>query len=141
MSKTVQIWVWVWVAAIASPFPRVHLYLVRCLFILHDHTPNQGLLEPSGEDGGLTRSKTVLNVPSNARDLTAPRGSNSDSGVPGSAPLTRNPTLARGPSIGGPVRGLSVRKPGGPGGPGGAAGAGGSPTGVSPPPQPPTKGL
>lgn len=74
------------------------------------------LPKPSGTDDDgrpvLSRSKTTLNVPSNARDLTNPRSNAST--PPATAPLTRSNTgLARGPSIGSPVRGLSVRKPGG----------------------------
>lgn len=84
------------------------------------------LPRPSGGDDdrppALSRSKTTLNVPSNARELTNP--GNDLSPPPASAPpLTRsNTSLARGPSIGGPVRGLSVRRPG-----------------ASPPPAPPVK--
>ncbi|KAF8918162.1 NADPH oxidase regulator NoxR [Mucidula mucida] len=76
----------------------------------------------------LARSKTTLNVPTNARELTSP-GPNSAGAISRS-----NTTLnvrSPGSSIGGPVRGLSVRRS-----PGSS-----SPTGAAPPlaPTPPLK--
>ncbi|KAJ7209672.1 NADPH oxidase regulator NoxR [Mycena pura] len=88
---------------------------------------------PARTDGdgpsGLGRSKTTLNVPSNARELTSPGGG--DTGGGNSAPTRSASTGGMGgparsntvistgrPSpnatIGGPVRGLSVRRGGSP---------------------------
>jgi neutrophil factor 2 len=89
------------------------------------------LPKPSGTDDDgrpiLSRSKTTLNVPADARERI--NGRNGPMSPPSTAPLARNNTtlntLNRGPSIGGPVRGLSVRRP-----------AGGSPTNPNGPPVP-----
>ncbi|KAJ7497006.1 NADPH oxidase regulator NoxR [Mycena latifolia] len=99
-----------------------------------------------GDDsGGLARSKTTLNVPSNARELTSggggagagggggPTRSASTSGAMGGP--TRNNTVLNtaraspNAGIGGPVRGLSVRRGGSP------PGANGPPAEAPPPPS------
>ncbi|THU89357.1 hypothetical protein K435DRAFT_678103 [Dendrothele bispora CBS 962.96] len=69
----------------------------------------------------LTRANTTLNVPSNARERIG--GSDSPSSAPS---LSRSNTAIapKGSPMGGPVRGLSVRKPNSPGG-----------AGAPPPPQ------
>jgi len=88
------------------------------------------LPKPSGTDDDgrpvLSRSKTTLNVPSNAREITNPRlASSNGPTLPTTAPLARsNTSLARGPSLASPARGLSVRK------------QGGSPTNAGAPPPP-----
>lgn len=89
------------------------------------------------EPSGLVRSKTTLNVPSNARELTSGGGDGGDSPrSAGGAPVRSNTMLSTtrappGAGIGGPVRGLSVRR-------------GGSPPGSNKPlaaaPPPPAKG-
>ena len=67
------------------------------------------------EDRPLARSKTTLNVASDARERTAPSPA---AGPPAGASVTRSATQitpgrpTAGASIGGPTRGLSVRKPG-----------------------------
>ncbi|KAJ8076400.1 hypothetical protein AAF712_000095 [Marasmius tenuissimus] len=56
----------------------------------------------------LSRSKTTLNVPTNARDRTSPSPDETSS-----APVTRSNTVLNRPTgagMGGPVRGLSVKK-------------------------------
>ncbi|ESK93692.1 nadph oxidase regulator [Moniliophthora roreri MCA 2997] len=72
----------------------------------------------------LTRSKTTLNVPTNARERISPETS--------SAPITRSNTMlnrpvAPGAGMGGPVRGLSVKKASSP------------VSAAAPPPAPPAK--
>jgi hypothetical protein len=64
----------------------------------------------SRSPGGLGRANTTLNVPSDARERIAGL---SAGGPP--SPLGRNASMARSRSQTGPIRGLSVRKPGGPG--------------------------
>ncbi|GLB37380.1 putative NADPH oxidase regulator [Lyophyllum shimeji] len=65
---------------------------------------------------GLERSKTTLNVPANARELTSGQGQSPQSARPGSdtTPVRSNTTMnvRASPGIGGPVRGLSVKRPG-----------------------------
>ncbi|KAH8828097.1 NADPH oxidase regulator NoxR [Flagelloscypha sp. PMI_526] len=76
------------------------------------------------ENRPLARSKTTLNVVPNARgpgggdDQARSPGGASGPGVQRSATQITpgRPSPAAGQGIGGPVRGLSVRKPGGPGG-------------------------
>ncbi|KAI0030018.1 hypothetical protein K488DRAFT_55124 [Vararia minispora EC-137] len=67
--------------------------------------------KPSVSDApsaGLSRANTMLSVPSNARERITP-------GAPPSEPSARSMTPARSNTIGGatPVRGLSIRRPGG----------------------------
>jgi len=63
---------------------------------------------------GLERSKTTLNVPANSRELTSGQGPSpvSVKPPPGAAPARSNTTInvKPAPSIGGPVRGLSVKR-------------------------------
>ncbi|KAL0581900.1 hypothetical protein V5O48_000129 [Marasmius crinis-equi] len=72
--------------------------------------PAQSVSKPDNDarPADLSRSKTTLNVPSNARDRTSPVSETA------SAPVTRANTISgRGPpgaGMGGPVRGLSVKK-------------------------------
>lgn len=89
------------------------------------------------ESSGLARSKTTLNVPSNARDLTSGGGDGGDGPrSAGGAPARSNTVLntaraSPNAGIGGPVRGLSVRR-------------GGSPPATNKPaagPPPPSKGM
>ncbi|KAF9460762.1 NADPH oxidase regulator NoxR [Collybia nuda] len=91
-------------------------------------TPNGDGLRPVV----LERSKTTLNVPNNARELTSSQGlvSRSSGGQDGGGPTRSNTIITPGrpsPGIGGPVRGLSVRRPGA------------SPSVTSAPPAPPAK--
>lgn len=67
-----------------------------------------------GRAPALGRANTTINVPTNARERTA-AGERS----PQSTPVARSNTMAppAGAGMGGPVRGLSVRKPGAAGGP------------------------
>lgn len=81
-------------------------------------TPIQHAIGPSGEDvrmKALSRSKTTLNVPTDARERITPQPA--DPPAPG--PLSRSKTSAEMPPSSrspapqpGPVRGLSVRRPG-----------------------------
>lgn len=110
----------------AKPHLRVHHCLVSPYLVMVAHFLIS--TEPAGGDDdkpGLARSKTTLNVPANARELTAPRSAGAADAPPRSAPPT---SVTRGPSIGQPVRGLSVRRP--------------SPTEpTAPVPPPPAKGI
>lgn len=94
----------------------------------------------------IERAKTTIVVPPNARELTSPATGNNNSAPsptnrsPGNpeAALTRAPTqtgpsrVSPGMGIGGPVRGLSVRKP-----PGSAPAGVLKDTGPTPPPKAP----
>ncbi|RDB24740.1 Neutrophil cytosol factor 2 [Hypsizygus marmoreus] len=81
----------------------------------------------------LERSRTTLNVPTNARELTSGQGQSPRSPLAptpvGTTPVRSNTTINVKPApIGGPVRGLSVRRPGA------------SPSSISSaPPAPPAK--
>lgn len=71
--------------------------------------PAQSVSKPDEPRAGdLSRSKTTLNVPTNVRDRTSPVAETA------SAPMTRSNTVLNRPTagsgMGGPVRGLSVRK-------------------------------
>jgi len=88
--------------------------------------------DDSPRPAGLERSKTTLNVPANARELTSGQGQSPVSARPNSdtTPARSNTTInvKQAPGIGAPVRGLSVRRPTA------------SPTAVaSAPPAPPAK--
>ncbi|KAF5386269.1 hypothetical protein D9615_002300 [Tricholomella constricta] len=95
--------------------------------------PSPSRADDSPRLAALERSKTTLNVPANARELTSGQGQSPMSARPSSAttPVRSNTTISVKPAgIGAPVRGLSVRRPDA------------SPTSVnSAPPAPPAKGL
>lgn len=77
-------------------------------------TPAPSVPKPDGappRGADLGRSKTTLNVPSNARERITPGATSPVDGSP--SPLGRSNTTSRvppGSSMAGPVRGLSVRK-------------------------------
>ncbi|KAF5345274.1 hypothetical protein D9758_008434 [Tetrapyrgos nigripes] len=91
-------------------------------------TAPAALPKPVGDSepraANLTRANTTLNVPTNARE----RISGGDSAPPPALARANTTTAPRGQPMGGPVRGLSVRKPGSPAGGGGGGG------GAPPPP-------
>ncbi|KAG6889114.1 hypothetical protein C0995_003683 [Termitomyces sp. Mi166 len=61
----------------------------------------------------LERSKTTLNVPANAYELTSGKGSSPISPrAPSNTAPIRSGSLKQTPPFGGPVRGLSVKRPG-----------------------------
>ncbi|KAJ7502895.1 NADPH oxidase regulator NoxR [Mycena galericulata] len=71
------------------------------------------------EPSGLARSKTTLNVPSNARDLTSGGDGDGPRAASSGGPARSNTVLntaraSPNAGIGGPVRGLSVRRGGSP---------------------------
>jgi len=75
--------------------------------------PSPSRVEESPRSAGLERSKTTLNVPANARELTSGQGQSPLSARPPSdtIPVRSNTAIAVKPATGGgPVRGLSVRR-------------------------------
>ncbi|KAG5645429.1 hypothetical protein DXG03_006253 [Asterophora parasitica] len=89
---------------------------------------------PKPDDGSrsvaLERSKTTLNVPANARELTARQGQSPVRPSSDNIPARSNTTLNVKPGVGAPVRGLSIRRPG----------SDNNPTSInSAPPAPPSK--